>query len=130
MIDLETIDMSLPEEVLIPKIMNNLNTIGFLTLTNVEGYDEGELFKAVKGFFHDIPDEEQRKLLWKNFAPEHDNVCRGKTPFANNSVSHKEMFDVGADLNLLSDEALPCPLYEETPFPPQEEYKWILIFLK
>lgn len=58
MVDLETIDMTLPEEELIPKIMNNLNTIGFLTVTNVEGYDEGELCRAVKGFFHDIPDEE------------------------------------------------------------------------
>ena len=40
------------------------------------------------------------------------------------------MFDVGGDLNLLSDEALPMPLYEDTPFPPQEEYQWILTCLK
>ena len=40
------------------------------------------------------------------------------------------MYDIGGDLELLSDEALPMPLYEVTPFPPHEEYQWILQFFK
>ena len=40
------------------------------------------------------------------------------------------MFDVGGDLELVSDEALKLPLYEATPFPPQEEYQWIIRYLK
>ena len=40
------------------------------------------------------------------------------------------MFDIGGDLELLSDEALPMPLYEATPFPPHEEFQWIFQFFK
>lgn len=58
MVELERIDMSRPEEELIPLIMNNLRTVGFLTLENVVDYDEGELFQATRAFFHDIPQEE------------------------------------------------------------------------
>ena len=130
MIELESIDMQAPEEEIIPKIMNNLRTVSFLTLDNIPDYDEGELFQAVKAFYHDIPREEHRKLYWKNFNPENDNVVRGMTPFSDNSVSQKEMFDVAGDMNLLSDEAIPLPLYEDTPFPPHPEHQWIIQTLK
>ena len=53
----------------------------------MEGYDEGELFLAIKAFYKDIPTEEHHKLLWRNFNPENDNVVRGKTAFCDNSVS-------------------------------------------
>ena len=51
MIELEAIDMTAPEEEIIPKLMHNLRNVGFLTLTNVAGYDEGEHFEAVRAFF-------------------------------------------------------------------------------
>ena len=51
MVELEAIDMTLPEDKIIPKIMQNLHTVGFFSLTNVAGFDEGELFRAVKAFF-------------------------------------------------------------------------------
>ena len=122
LVELEVIDLQAPEEVIISKVMNNLRSDGFFAIENVEGYDEGELFRAIKAFYKDIPAEEHYKLLWRNFNPENDNVVRGRTPICDNSVSSKEMFDIGGDLELLSDEALPMPLYEETPFPPHEEY--------
>lgn len=99
-------------------------------MTNVEGHDEGELFQAVKAFFKDIPVEEQRKLIWHNFAPDHDNYYRGLTPFVDNDPAHKEMYDMGCSLKLCSDEAIALPLYEDTPFPTQEEYQWIYSFFQ
>ena len=69
MVDLEPIDMRLPESQIIPKIMKNLNTVGFFALTNVAGYDEAELYRAVRAFYKDIPDKEHKKLIWNNFAP-------------------------------------------------------------
>ena len=69
MVDLEPIDMRLPESQIIPKVMKNLNTVGFFALTNVEGYDEAELFRAVRAFYKDIPESEHKKLIWNNFAP-------------------------------------------------------------
>ena len=87
MVELEVIDLQAPEEEVIAKVMNNLRTDGFFTIKNVEGYDEGELFRAVKAFYHEIPAEEHHKLLRKNFNPENDNVVRGKNAFCDNAVS-------------------------------------------
>ena len=128
MVELESIDLNLPEKVIIPKLMHNLRNEGFFALTNIKDYDEGELFTAVKAFYHDISEAERRKLVWKNFAPKHDNVYRGLSPFVPNAPEHKELYDMGGDLDHVSDEALPLPLYEETPFPPQKKYQWIKMF--
>ena len=128
MVELEAIDMSLPEEKIIQKLMLNLNSVGFFAMTNVEGFDEGELYNAVTAFYRDIPVEERNKLKWHNFAPENTNYYRGLTPFVDNDPAHKEMYDVGCSLKLCSDEALKLPLYEDTPFPPQAEYQWIKQF--
>ena len=40
MIELEAIDMNLPEADIIPKLMNNLHNVGFLVLTNVPDFEE------------------------------------------------------------------------------------------
>ena len=118
MITLEAIDMTLPEEKIISKLMHNMRNVGFLTLSNVIGFDEGEHYKAVKAFFKDIPEAERRKLVWKNHNPKNKNIYRGVTPIVGNDPAHKEMYDMGCSMRLLSDENLKYALYEETPFPP------------
>ena len=123
MVELEAIDMSLPEAEIIPKLMHNLYNIGFLTLTNVPDFEEGELFRSVQAFYKNIPAEEHRKLVWHNHNPENENFYRGMTPFVDNDPAHKEMYDMGGSLSLCSDEALKLPLYEETPFPPQAQHQ-------
>ena len=40
MIELEAIDMNLPEADIIPKLMHNLHNVGFLVLTNVPDFEE------------------------------------------------------------------------------------------
>ena len=40
MIELEAIDMNLPEADIIPKLMHNLNNVGFPVLTNVPDFEE------------------------------------------------------------------------------------------
>ena len=59
MISLDAIDMSLSEEEIIPMLMNNLTSVGFLTLKNIEGYDESEHFEAVRAFYRDVTKEER-----------------------------------------------------------------------
>lgn len=125
MITLEAIDMTLPEEQIVPKLMQNLTSVGFLTLSNIPDYDETDHFKAVRAFYKDIPEEERAKLVWHNHNPQNQNYYRGLTPFVGNDPAHKEMYDLGCSLNLVSDENLKYPLYEDTPFPPQDEYRWI-----
>ena len=125
MVDLEAIDMSLPEDQIIHKLMQNCHSVGFFAMTNVEEFDEGELYNAVTAFFKDIPGEERNKLMMQNAAPENKNHYRGLTPFVDNDPAHKEFYDMGSSLKFCSDEALKLPLYEDTPFPPQAEYQWI-----
>ena len=86
------------------------------------GFDEDELKSAISAFYRLVPNEERQKLLKKGFRPESWNTIRGLTPFFENDGHHKEWFDVGCQLKDISDEALKMPLYEETPFPPQEEF--------
>ena len=119
MVELEGIDMSLPEAEIVPKMMNNLKNVGFFAMINVPDFDEGELFKAVKAFYTHVPAEERSRLVWHNHNPNNANYYRGLTPFVDNDAAHKEMYDMGGSLRLVSDESLKYALYEETPFPPQ-----------
>lgn len=125
MVELEAIDMSLSEEEIIPKLMNNLRNVGFLTLSNIEGYDEGEHFNAVQAFYKDIPQDDRDRMIWRHHRPQNTNYYRGIAPFVNNNKAHKEFYDMGGSLSLVSDEALRYPLYEKSPFPEQEEVQWI-----
>ena len=119
LVSLEAIDMSASEEEIIAQLMNNLTKVGFLTLKNIEGYDEAEHFRAVYAFYNDVPQEERARMIWRHHRPENTNYYRGVAPFVDNDKAHKEMYDMGGKLSDVSDEALKHPLYEESPFPPQ-----------
>ena len=125
MIELEAFDLSETESTLVPKIMRNMRSVGFFLLKNIPDFDQDELLKATKAFYKDVPEEERRKLITKNFNPKAENIVRGLSPFVDNKASHREIYDMGLPLKRCSDEALKLPLYEDTPFPPQPEYKWI-----
>ena len=99
LVDLPAIDLSKPEKQIIPEIMNNMNTLGFFLLKNVPDFDEGELFKAVRAFYKDIPEAERRKLVLKNHVPENPNFFRGILPFVENDPAHKELYDMGEPLD-------------------------------
>ena len=122
LVDLPAIDLSKPEKQIIPEIMNNMNTLGFFLLKNVPDFDEGELFKAVRAFYKDIPEVERRKLILRNHIKENLNYFRGILPFVENDPAHKELYDMGEPLNKVSDASLKFPFYEETPFPPQKKF--------
>ena len=47
-------------------------------------------------------------------------------PFCDNDPSHKELYDMGGTIDLVSTENLKHSLYEETPFVPDAEHQWIL----
>ena len=47
------------------------------------------------------------------------------TPVVGNDPAHKEMYDMGCSLHLVSNESLKYALYEEAPFPKQKKYQWI-----
>lgn len=125
MVSLEAIDMSKSEEEIVPQLMNNLRNVGFLTLKNVPGYDEGRHFQAVRAFYTDIPESEKKQMIMKNHCPENKNIFRGLSPVVGNDAAHKEMYDMGGSLNKVSNSHLKYGLYEETPFPQKKKYQWI-----
>ena len=55
MVELPAVDMSLPDEEIIPQLMEMMSGLGFLHLKNVEGFDEDELLQDVIDF-HAVDD--------------------------------------------------------------------------
>jgi isopenicillin N synthase-like dioxygenase len=90
--------------------------MGFIHVTNIEGYDEPELLEAIKAF-HAIPESEKEKLVLRHHNKNNKNIIRGLMPFINNDVNHKEWFDMGNPIQNISDKEREFPLHEETPFP-------------
>jgi len=98
-----------------------MTTVGFLHLKNVPGFDEDEHFAKVQEF-HAIPESEKHHLKWHHHNRDNPNYYRGLAPFVNNDPSHKELFDMGGSIALVSEEEKQYPLVEETPFPLGQEY--------
>ena len=116
LLELPVIDLKASEDVIVKKLAEQMGTLGFLCIKNVDGFDETEMLSACRDF-HSISDIEKRKLLCKSHNPENKNIYRGLSPFIDNDESHKEFFDMGVSMDEISDEERKHPLYEETPFP-------------
>lgn len=104
--------------------MDQLSTVGFLVLTNIEGYSESRLLDACVAF-HALPPELKRTLYLRHDNPVNSNRYRGYMPFKPNDASHKEMLDMGEPLSDIPPDERTYPLYEETPFPTSPELVWI-----
>ena len=91
-IEIEAIDMSLPEQEIIPKLMSTLNTVGFFGLKNVEGFNQEELLEAVKAFYNDIPEQEHQKLIQKAFNNQNENCFVGLVPTTLNQKAHNSQY--------------------------------------
>jgi isopenicillin N synthase-like dioxygenase len=125
MVELPAIDMRDSDAEITKQLIHMLTTVGFLHLKNIEGFDEDELFKICKEF-HSIPESIKHKLKWKNHNPTNSNRYRGLAPFVDNDPSHKELYDMGGDYDLVSEGEKKYPLYERTPFPQAAKYQHIL----
>jgi isopenicillin N synthase-like dioxygenase len=96
--------------------MEQMQTLGFLVLTNVPGFDEPQLLEAAKWFFSLTP-EEKTKLYTSTYNPANHNHYRGVYPFIENDPSHKEIYDIGCNYKEVSEEEKQFTLQEETPWP-------------
>ncbi len=116
LLELPTVDLKAPEDVIVKKFTEQMGTLGFLCIKNVDGFDETRMLSACREL-HSLSDTEKRKLFCKSHNPENKNIYRGLSPFIDNDESHKEFFDMGVPMDEISDEERNHPLYEETPFP-------------
>jgi len=76
--------------------------------------------------FHDMPASVKNKLKMHHHNSDNPNEYRGLAPFLDNDASHKELFDMGMPWKLVSEDQRNYKIVEETPFPTEEEYKWIV----
>jgi isopenicillin N synthase-like dioxygenase len=78
-----------------------MSNVGFCLLTNVAGYDEKNLFSAVKAY-HELPLEEKIKMAPRHHNEKNENIFHGYFPFIKNDSSHKEFFDMGRSIDDIS----------------------------
>ena len=97
MVSLPAVDLKDSEENIVQQIYEQMTTLGFLQLKNVEGFDEASLLNDIKEF-HTMPDEVKHKLKTRQFNPENRNIFHGLFPFIDNDPSHKEFFDMGSPI--------------------------------
>ena len=116
MVRLPAIDLCDPEEVIVSQVIEMMTTVGFLQLKNIEGYDESRLLADIKEF-HNIPEEEKKKLYTNHYNPANKNLYHGMTPFIDNDPSHKELFDMGVPYEEADEIERTKILVEETPMP-------------
>jgi isopenicillin N synthase-like dioxygenase len=115
-IDLQTVDMCASHSEITEHIMQQMQSLGFLALSNIPDYNEQELFAHQKWFFS-LSDKVKQKLYKQHFAPENKNIYRGLAPFVDNDPSHKELYEVGLDWSKVSEEERATMLHEQTPWP-------------
>ena len=116
MLVLPAIDMHGDEADIIKGIMEQMQSLGFISIKNVDGFDEKKTFENIKKF-HSLPDSVKRQLWTKNHNPENTNIYRGLHPFVDNDESHKELFDMGLPNDEITPSERKYKLYEDTPFP-------------
>eukprot|EP00347_Sterkiella_histriomuscorum_P002785 403366808 len=122
--------MTWPREKITEGIMNQLKTLGFFALTNVQNYNETELFEASQ-WFYSLSEEDKKTLNQRHHNPLNSNNYRGLAPFIANDISHKELFDMGLNYSRVSDYEKQFSLHEETPFPQGngEKGEWFKQFM-
>lgn len=115
-IDLFGVDLHSSEADIVHQFREQMGTLGFLCIYNVDGFDEETMLAAVQKL-HGISESEKKKLFCANHNSQNSNIYRGLSPFIDNDESHKEIFDMGLPLTEISESERKYPLYEETPFP-------------
>ena len=94
------------------------------------GYEEKDLLHYGK-WLCSLPQEEKLKLHKKFWNSDNPNIYRGLAPFIDNDPSHVEIFDMGSDYDLISEEEREYSLHEKTPWPEQsDEAKLFTAYMK
>ena len=107
------------------RLVHAMETVGFLYLDGIPGYNEDELLECVKWFF-DLPLERRLEVAKKQYNPTSKQLYRGYFGLNPEDVSYKEGYEFGLEL-CQDDEVVKSafPLYEPNiwPSPATEEEK-------
>ena len=116
---------SLSRSKLAKEIVDALQTVGFLFLDNVAGFDRQTIEKAAK-WFYSLPESSKYSLATKSFNPQNKNIYRGYFPADAKNSSYKEGFEIAEELIQEECCRIGFPLYEPNSWPSadEEETKW------
>jgi len=101
------------------QLVNALETVGFLFLDNVAGYDADLVLRHAKWFFK-LPQPHKDRLVRNMWNPRNKNHYRGYFPTIDGEVSFKEGFEMGqerAPLDNAATQATPPFFVEPNPWP-------------
>ena len=117
--------LSQSRDKLAKEIVDALQTVGFLFLDNVVGFDHKEIEQATK-WFYSLPESTKYSLATKSFNSENTNVYRGYFPLDAQNSSYKEGFEMAEELSKEQCSRIGFPLYEPNPWPSdgEVEAKW------
>lgn len=118
--DLTQIDWTWPREKRVEAVIHELKTVGFFLITNVPDFNEKDLIHYGE-WFCNHPEEWKRKFYKRNWNKDNENIYRGLAPFIDNDPSHVEIYDMGLDYDLVSEEEREYSLHERTPWPMETE---------
>ena len=119
--DLPVVDLSSDRLGNARTIVHAMETVGFLLLDNVPGYDEQKLLEGTKWFF-DLPLEWRMRVTRKKWNKDAKNLYRGYFPVDHEAVSFKEGFEIGPEIAADDPEVVTgFPFVEHTPWPEAEE---------
>ena len=122
------IDFSNPSESrdkLAKEIHDALQTVGFLFLDNVVGFDRETIEQAAK-WFYNLPESSKYSLATKSFNPQNKNIYRGYFPADAQDSNYKEGYEITEELSDEECSRIGFPLYEPNRWPSagEEETKW------
>ncbi|XP_076462354.1 uncharacterized protein LOC143294767 [Babylonia areolata] len=100
------------------QLVEALETVGFLFVDNVEGFDPEKLLNMTQWFFN-LSQQEKNKVARKIWNSESHNYYRGYFPTQGGEASFKEGFEVGEDSPPQEDKAI-HPFFTEANLWPKE----------
>lgn len=121
------IDFSQPSQSrdkLAKEIVDALQSVGFLFLDNVVGFDREAIERATK-WFYSLPESNKYALATKSFNPQNQNIYRGYFPADAQNSSYKEGFEISEELSVEECSRIGFPLYEKNRWPSAgEDSEW------
>lgn len=106
------------------KIVDALETVGFLFLDNVVGFNS-DLIERTTRWFYNLPETIKHSLSCKYVNSKNKNIYRGYFPANAQNSSFKEGFEICEDLQKEEINRIGFPLYEHNQWPAGgEEARW------
>lgn len=121
-VSLPVVDLSSPDRLGNARaIVHAMETIGFLVLDNIPGYDEQKLLEATRWFF-DLPLERRMRVSRKKWNEHAKNLYRGYFPVDHEAISFKEGLEMGPEIPENDPELITgFPFVEHNSWPQAEE---------